>query len=141
MGYELKTKQNDGDVFACIELVESERKKADAYRLLDLFSETTGYEAKMWGAGIIGFGSYNYKYVSGHEGQAPLTGFSPKKTRFSLYMATGDPEREKFLDKLGKHKAGKACVYINKLEDVDEEVLVEMIRRSVSWLKETYPER
>ncbi|PYZ95503.1 hypothetical protein CR205_18390 [Alteribacter lacisalsi] len=140
MGYEVKTKQTDDDVIEFIERVENPKKRADAYRLLELFTAAAGYEAKMWGASIIGFGSYNYKYPSGHEGTAPLVGFSPRKANFSLYMATGDPRREAYLEKLGKHKAGKACVYINKVDDVDEEVLRTMIERSVTWLKEEYPE-
>jgi hypothetical protein len=79
--YELKTKENDNSVLEFIEQIEHPRKKEDAYRLLDLFTETTGYPAKMWGPSIIGFGSYHYKYDSGHEGDAPLVGFSPRKRR------------------------------------------------------------
>ncbi|WP_053217050.1 DUF1801 domain-containing protein [Virgibacillus senegalensis] len=137
--YELKTKENDRSVLEFIDAVDHPKKKEDAYRLLDLFTETTGYQAKMWGTSIIGFGAYHYKYASGHEGDAPLVGFSPRKARISLYMATGDPDRGALLDKLGKHKAGKACVYINKLDDIDREVLKQMITQSVAFLQETYP--
>ena len=139
MAYELKTKETDHSVVEFIEGVESPKKREDAYRLLDLFTETTGYEAKMWGPSIIGFGSYHYKYPTGHEGDAPLVGFSPRKAKISLYFATGDPEREELLKQFGKHTSGKACVYINKLADVDEEVLKQLIVQSVSFLEKTYP--
>ncbi|GGJ54111.1 DUF1801 domain-containing protein [Virgibacillus salexigens] len=137
--YELKTKENEDDVIEFIEQVESPKKKEDAYRLLDIFTETTGYPAKMWGTSIIGFGSYHYQYASGHEGDAALVGFSPRKAKFSLYFATGDQEREDLLQKLGKHTSGKACVYINKLADIDIDVLKQLINQSVTFLKEKYP--
>lgn len=138
--YELKTKQNDASVIEFIEGVENPKKREDAYRLLDIFSETTGFEAKMWGPSIIGFGSYHYKYKTGHEGDAPLVGFSPRKTKISLYFATGDPERAKLLESFGKHTSGKACVYINKVADIDESVLKQLIHQSVSFLQKTYPD-
>ncbi|WP_153465578.1 DUF1801 domain-containing protein [Sediminibacillus terrae] len=137
--YELKTKENEHSVIAFIEAVDHPKKREDAYQLLDIFTETTGYQAKMWGASIIGFGSYHYKYASGHEGDAPLVGFSPRKARISLYMATGDPNREKLLPELGKHMAGKGCIYINKLADINPAVLKKMIIQSVTFLQEAYP--
>ncbi|EFM11136.1 protein of unknown function DUF1801 [Paenibacillus curdlanolyticus YK9] len=136
--YEPKTKETDNSVIAFIENVENPKKKEDAYQLLDLFTETTGYPAKMWGPSIIGFGSYHYKYASGHEGDAPLVGFSPRKAQISLYFATGDTGREALLEKFGKHTAGKACVYIKKVADIDTEVLKSLIHRSVKFLQETY---
>ncbi|WP_456276309.1 DUF1801 domain-containing protein [Bacillus sp. AK128] len=138
--YELKTKENDLDVIEFIEKVDHPKKREDAYKLLDIFAETTGYEAKMWGASIIGFGSYHYKYASGHEGDAPLVGFSPRKAKISLYFATGDTNREHLLQKFGKHTTGKACVYINKIDDIDTEVLKELILQSIKFLKDTYPD-
>ncbi|MGD6802813.1 DUF1801 domain-containing protein [Rossellomorea aquimaris] len=137
--YELKTKENDSSVIEFIENVDSEKKREDSYKLLDIFTETTGYQAKMWGPSIIGFGSYHYKYKTGHEGDAPLVGFSPRKAKISLYFATGDPEREELLEKFGKHTSGKACVYINKVADIDEEVLKDLINQSVEFLQKTYP--
>ncbi|RBP07920.1 DUF1801 domain-containing protein [Rossellomorea aquimaris] len=137
--YELKTKQNDSSVIEFIEAVENEKKREDAYKLLDIFTETTGFEAKMWGPSIIGFGSYHYKYKTGHEGDAPLVGFSPRKAKTSLYFAPGDPEREKVLDSFGKHTTGKACVYINKVADIDQDVLKQLINQSVNFLQKTYP--
>ncbi|MDQ0226304.1 DUF1801 domain-containing protein [Metabacillus niabensis] len=137
--YELKTKENDASVIEFIENVENPKKREDAYQLLDLFTETTGYQAKMWGPSIIGFGAYHYKYDSGHEGDAPLVGFSPRKAKISLYFATGDTKREELLKKLGKHTSGKACVYINKVADIDVTILKELIKQSITFLKEKYP--
>jgi hypothetical protein len=137
--YELKTKETDNSVIAFIENVENLKKREDAYRLLDIFTETTGYTAKMWGPSIIGFGAYHYKYESGHEGDAPLVGFSPRKAKISLYFATGDSLREALLQDFGKHTAAKACVYINKVADINVDVLKELINQSVMFLKETYP--
>ncbi|MFC4411713.1 DUF1801 domain-containing protein [Chungangia koreensis] len=138
--YKLKTKETDHSVIEFIERVDSPKKKADAYRLLDIFTEATGLEAKMWGPSIIGFGSYHYKYQSGHEGEAPLVGFSPRKAKISLYFTPGESEREELLKRFGKHTTGAACVYINKLADIDEEILKELILASVKFLQETYPQ-
>ena len=137
--YELKTKENDRSVLEFIESVETPKKREDAYKLLDIFTETTGFQAKMWGPSIIGFGSYHYKYPSGHEGDAPLVGFSPRKAKTSLYFVPGDTKRQELLQNFGKHTTGKACVYINKLADVDVEVLKQLIEQSVSFIQETYP--
>lgn len=139
--YEVKTKETDSSVIEFIESVDSPKKREDAYKLLDIFTETTGYEAKMWGPSIIGFGKYHYKYESGHEGDAPLVGFSPRKAKISLYFATGDTQREKLLKEFGKHTAGKACVYINKVADIQVDVLKALIKQSVTFLKETYPDQ
>lgn len=138
--YELKTKETENSVIEFIENADNPKKREDAYQLLDIFTETTGFPAKMWGPSIIGFGSYHYKYASGHEGDAPLVGFSPRKGKTSLYFAPGDEAREALLQKFGKHTTGKACVYINKVSDIDVEVLKEMIVQSVKFLRSTYPE-
>ena len=138
--YEQKTKETDHSVIEFIDNVENLKKREDAYKLLDIFTETTGYPAKMWGPSIIGFGSYHYKYESGHEGAAPLAGFSPRKAKISLYFATGDTGRDTLQQQLGKHTSGKACVYINKIADIDVEVLKAMIKQSVKFLNETYPD-
>lgn len=137
--YELKTIETDNSVIEFIENVESPKKREDAFKLLDIFSEITGYKAKMWGPSIIGFGAYHYKYASGHEGDAPLVGFSPRKAKISLYFATGETKREELLKDFGKHTTGKACVYINKVADIDVDVLKALINQSVRFLKETYP--
>ncbi|QCJ41109.1 DUF1801 domain-containing protein [Bacillus sp. S3] len=139
--YELKTKETENSVIEFIEKVDSLKKREDAYKLLDIFTETTGYPAKMWGPSIIGFGSYHYKYESGHEGDAPLVGFSPRKVKISLYFAPGETKREELLEEFGKHTTGKACVYINKVADIDVDVLRALIKESVTFLKEMYPEQ
>jgi hypothetical protein len=139
--YELKTKENDNSVIEFIENVDSSKKREDAYKLLDIFTETTGFKAKMWGPSIIGFGSYHYKYESGHEGDAPLVGFSPRKAKHSLYFATGDDKRADLLKDFGKHTTGKACVYINKVDDIDTDVLKALINRSIEFLQDLYPSK
>lgn len=139
MAYQQKTKETDHSVVEFIESVENPKKRDDAYNLVDIFSVATGYDAKMWGPSIIGFGSYHYKYESGHEGDAPLVGFSPRKAKISLYFAPGDPNREELLKNLGKHTTGKGCVYINKLADIEIDVLKKLITQSVQYLQEKYP--
>lgn len=136
--YELKTKETSNSVIEFIESVENPKRREDAYRLLDIFTEVTGLEAKMWGPSIIGFGSYHYKYLSGHEGDAALVGFSPRKAKMSLYITTGASKEAELLHKLGKHTSGKSCLYVNKLEDIDIEVLKKIIIRSIDFMKETY---
>ncbi|MEH7236795.1 DUF1801 domain-containing protein [Bacillus sp. JJ1562] len=138
--YELKTKENDASVIEFIEKVDNLKKREDAYKLLDIFTEMSGYPAKMWGPSIIGFGSYHYKYATGHEGDAPLVGFSPRKAKISLYFTTSETKRKELLENFGKHTSGKGCVYINKIADVDVEVLEEFITQTIKFLKETYPE-
>ncbi|KAA0965512.1 DUF1801 domain-containing protein [Sporosarcina sp. ANT_H38] len=137
--YEQKTKETDDNVIEFIEQVESLKKREDAYRLLDLFHEATGFEAKMWGPSIIGFGSYHYVYKTGHEGDAPLVRFSPRKAKISLYFAPGDTKREELLARFGKHTSGKACVYINKVDDIDIGVFKELITQSVAFTQNQYP--
>ena len=138
--YKLKTKETDASVIEFIESVDHPKKREDAFRLLDIFTEVTGYDAKMLGPSIIGFGHYHYKYQTGHEGDAPLVGYSPRKAKISLYFAPGDREREQLLQQFGKHTTGKACVYINKLADVDEDILKALIQQSIAFLRKTYPE-
>jgi hypothetical protein len=139
MTYQQKTKETDNSVIVFIEGVDNLKKREDAYKLIDIFTETTGYEAKMWGPSIIGFGSYHYKYESGHEGDAPLVGFSPRKAKISLYFAPGVTKREQLLKYFGKHTSGKGCVYINKIADIDIAVLKSLIIESVQFLQKTYP--
>ena len=139
MSYQQKTKETDHSVIEFVENVENPKKREDAYKLIDVFTETTGYEAKMWGPSIIGFGSYHYKYESGHEGDAPLVGFSPRKAKISLYFAPGETKRDELLKDFGKHTTGKGCVYINKIADIDVNVLIELITQSVEFLQKKYP--
>lgn len=124
-----------------VEEIEDEKKRQDAYQLIQLFSEETGYEPKMWGTNIIGFGRYHYKYASGHEGDAASIGFSPRKAQFSIYLSQPDNEkRAEQLARLGKHKMGKGCLYIKKIADIDPAVLKELVQDSISYIKETYPD-
>ena len=137
--YENKTKETDASVTEFIDSVDSEKKREDAYRLLEIMGELSGEPAKMWGKSIIGFGSYHYKYESGHEGDSLRLGFSPRKAKHSLYLMSGFDGYEEIMSRLGKYKTGKSCLYINKLADVDEEVLKELILASLKWMDEKYP--
>lgn len=138
---EPKMRETGKSVTEFIESVDYEKKKADAYRLLEIFEEVTGFEAKMWGPSIIGFGKYHYKYASGREGDAPLVGFSPRKARISLYLAYESEEREKLLANFGKHKTSKACIYVNKLADIDTDVLKDLIKHTVETYQNLYPDK
>jgi len=132
-------RETDASVIEFIENVESEKKKADAYQLLDIFKEVTGYDPKMWGPSIIGFGSYHYTYASGREGDAPLVAFSPRKAKISLYLTYESEEREKLLENFGKHTKSKACIYVNKLADIEIHVLKALIKQTVEHYQKLYP--
>ncbi len=132
---ELKTKLNDGNVFDFLNSVENEQRKNDSFEMLRIMQEVVGEQPKMWGGSIIGFGSYHYKYASGREGDWMLTGFSPRKQSLTLYIMSGFKGYEDLLAKLGKYKTGKSCLYIKKLEQVDESVLRELISASVEYLR------
>ncbi|GEO11079.1 DUF1801 domain-containing protein [Segetibacter aerophilus] len=116
--------------------VDNEQKKADSFRLIELMQEWSGFEPRMWGPTIIGFGSYHYKYTSGHEGDAPLLGFSPRKPEFSLYVYTPAKDNKHLLDNLGKFKMGKACIYMKKLSDIDIPTLEKLCKASIEYLNE-----
>ncbi len=127
MGKENKTKVTEIEVVDFINsFVYSEEKKQDSLQLIELMQKWSGFEPKMWGPTIIGFGSYHYKYATGREGDCLLIGFSPRKKEFSLYVYTPNQENEDLLNKLGKFKMGKACIYINRLIDIDLDVLKEL---------------
>ena len=131
----LKTTRNDGDVRAYLESVANKQRRQDALAMLELMREITGEEAEMWGESIVGFGSYRYRYASGRQGDWFLTGFAPRKQALTLYIMPGFERYEALLAKLGKHKIGKSCLYINKLADVDEDVLKEIITASVERMR------
>lgn len=134
---ELKTKKNDGDVEAFLNTVEPEKKRKDSFEILELMEEVTGEKATMWGESIIGFGSYHYTYASGREADWMLVGFSPRKQNITLYIMSGFDNYQNLLDKLGKHKTGKSCLYIKKTEDVDMDVLRDLVKQSVDHMIET----
>lgn len=118
--------------------VDNEQKKADSLQLIALMSEWSGFEPKMWGPTIIGFGSYHYKYASGHEGDAPLIGFSPRKAEFSLYVFSATEENKHLLNNLGKFKMGKACIYIKKLSDINIEALKKICEATFDYLEKLH---
>ena len=126
---EIKTKPTGAAVDAFIAAVEKPVRRADAISLREMMERVTGAPATMWGPSIIGFGSYHYRYASGHEGDACRVGFSPRAANLVLYVG-GFDEYESLLGRLGKHKTSKACLYLNKLADVDAGVLEEIVRRS-----------
>lgn len=116
--------------------VDNNQKRTDSFRLIELMTEWSGFEPKMWGPTIIGFGSYYYKYASGHEGDAPLIGFSPRKAEFSLYVYSPVEEQKHLLDTLGKFKMGKACIYAKRLSDINIKTLKEICKATIAYLKE-----
>jgi hypothetical protein len=135
-----KTIETSENVTEFIDSVSDEVKRRDSFEIIALMRKCTGHEPKMWGPGIVGFGSYHYRYESGHEGDAPLIGFSPRSNSFSLYLATDFPAKESLLQRLGKHKLGKGCIYIKRLSDVDKAILEEMITDSFEYMKRKYPD-
>lgn len=134
---ELKTQKTEASVEAFLNTVEHDRKRADSFEILNLMKEVTGEEPVMWGPSIIGFGSYHYKYASGRDADWFLTGFSPRKQNLTLYIMSGFDAYDKLLAKLGKYKTGKSCLYINKLEDVDMDVLRDLVKKSVEHMIKT----
>jgi hypothetical protein len=134
---ELKTQPNEQNVENFLNGVENEAKREDSFSILELMKEETGAEPIMWGDSIVGFGRYHYKYASGREGEWFLTGFSPRKQNLTLYIMSGFEEYDELLGKLGKHSTGKSCLYIKKLEDVDQDVLRELVSKSVAHMKES----
>jgi hypothetical protein len=133
-----KTEVTAKSVDEFIAALDTEIKRDDAYALIKIFKGITGFNAKMWGPSIIGFGTHHYKYESGHEGDMPLACFSPRKSAIVLYLSKFD-KKEGLLKKLGKHKATGGCVYIKKLEDVDLEILKKMVTASFKNVKKNYP--
>jgi len=137
---ELKTKQTNADVIDFIKtFADTEQKRNDSFELLKLMKDQTGFESRMWGESIIGFGSYHYKSErSRQEGDWPLVGFSPRKAAISLYVYTGLKEHEHLLKDLGKFKMGKACIYVKKLSDINKEVLGKLIKETIAFLQSKY---
>ena len=136
-----KTEETTANVEEFINsFANSEQKRQDSFELIKIMQDLTGCEPKLWGPTIIGFGSYHYKYASGHEGDAPIVGFSPRKAEFSLYAFTGLKEHEYLLQNLGKFKIGKVCIYFKNLSDLNQSELKKLIKESVTWVKKTYPD-
>jgi hypothetical protein len=116
--------------------VENEQKKTDSFQLIKFMTEWSGFEPKMWGPTIIGFGSYHYKYASGHEGDMLIIGFSPRKAEFSLYVYSPTAESKPLLDELGKFKMGKACIYVKKLSDINIDILEKICKTTIEYINE-----
>lgn len=133
----IKTLVNDASVEDFIHSVEGDTKKADAFRILEIYKKATNEMPKMWGSSMIGFGQYHYKSErSRQEGDWPLAAFSPRKQSLTLYVMSDLHDYSDLLDRLGKHKTSKACLYINKLSDVDISVLEQLVKRSYEDAKE-----
>ena len=135
---ENKTQPTGASVTAFLNAIDDPRKKKDARKVASMMRRATGHRAKMWGPSIVGYGKYHYKYDSGREGDFMLTGFSPRKQALTVYIMPGFDEFPALMKKLGKYTTGKSCLYIKKLEDVDEKVLEQLIERSVKVMRKRY---
>ena len=136
---ENKTVKTDGSVKSFLAAIQHPTRARDAQTLLALFEKITGYPAKMWGPSIIGFGQYHYVYDSGREGDFCATGFSPRKANQSIYIMPGYHDYSEILSRIGKYKKGKACLYVNKIADIDIDVLEELIRAGLRDLDAKWP--
>lgn len=133
-----KTLQTSVAPEAFIQTVDSKIRRENALLLLPWFTEVTGFEPVMWGPSIIGYGRYYYKYDSGHEGEYLITGYSPRKANLVFYIMPGYRDLSEPLARLGKHKLGKSCLYINKLADIDMDVLKEIVSAGVTYIRDNY---
>jgi hypothetical protein len=138
---EMKTKPTDAAVDAFLDEVGDPARRDECRTILELMREVTGAEPKMWVGGMVGFGSYHYRYESGREGDWFVTGFSPRKANLTLYIMAGFDRYEVLLERLGKFKTGKSCLYLKRLSDVDIDVLEELVRESVAHVSGTYERR
>ncbi len=136
---ELKTKPTEANVEEYLDTIEDPRRRADCAAISALMKKVTKCEPRMWGPSIVGFGSYHYRYETGHEGDACLAGFSPRKPEIVVYIADAFESREKLLQELGKHRASKVCVYIKRLSDIDVAVLEKLVKASVAEARRRYP--
>ncbi|HTR01293.1 MAG TPA: DUF1801 domain-containing protein [Candidatus Acidoferrum sp.] len=135
----IKTKKNTASVADFMDAVPNETRRADAKAVAKLMRKITGKPPKMWGPSIVGFDQYHYQYDSGHEGDLCMLGFSPRGSALVLYLLVGFDGQEAMLKQLGKHKRGKGCLYINKLADVNMDVLEQMMRATYAWMQAKYP--
>lgn len=136
--YELKTKLNDGNVLEFLNKVDNKRRREDSLKLLDLMQNITKDFPKMWGDSIIGFGEYAYTNKSGFKGEWMKIGFSPRKQSLTLYIMNGYDHYDDLLSKLGKHRIGKSCLYINKLADIDIDILSQLIEHSYNYVTNNF---
>ena len=138
--YEAKTRETEVDVDAFIDAVPDPQRREDAKRLRAMMERVSGYPARMWGPSIVGFGRYHYRYESGHEGEAARIGFSPRAKELVLYVVESFSRYQALMDRLGKYKTGKSCLYVKRLSDVDEAVLEELIAEGLAYMRDKYPE-
>jgi hypothetical protein len=133
-----KTVETKASVAAFVKSIKEEKKRKDFSQIMELFSKATKLEPKMWGSAIVGFGSYNYKYESGREGDAPLTGMASRASGITLYLGTKFDKSEELFVKLGKYKLSGGCVHVKKLEDIDTSILTKMVKNSVAYTKKQH---
>lgn len=136
---ELKTKPTEASVEEYLDAIEDPRRRADCAAILALMKRVTNFEPKMWGPSMVGFGSYHYRYASGHEGDAYLAGFSFRKPEIVVYIADGFESRDELLRQIGKHRTGKVCLYFKRLSDIDVGVLEKLVKASVAEVRKRYP--
>jgi hypothetical protein len=134
-----KTIETENSVADFLATISDVKRREDCSILINLLSNLSEFEPKMWGSSIVGFGIYNYKYESGHAGNAPLVGVASRKSALTVYLASNFEEKEALLSQLGKHKSSKACLYIQKLEDIDITILSQLVQKSITQIKELYP--
>lgn len=134
-----KTTETDTDAYHFLALLPDENRRADSLQLVKIMEEASGFGPRVWRENIVGFGRYHYRYASGHEGDAPIVAFAPRKNELVVYLSSAFDEREQLLSELGKHKSGKGCIYIKKLADVNVETLRRLIKASLTWTQKKYP--
>jgi nucleoid DNA-binding protein len=134
-----KTIETRESVAGFLATIKDEKRRKDCSAIIDLITEQTGLEPKMWGTSIVGFGSYHYKYESGREGDAPLTGLASRANAITLYLVSDFEGREELLSKFGKYKTDKGCVYIQRLEEIDTSILIKMVKKSIQYYQKKYP--
>ena len=134
-----KTVETKNSVAGFLAKIKDGQKRKDCSAIIELLAGQTELEPKMWGPGIVGFGSYHYVYESGREGDAPLVGLSPRASAIVFYLSTNFEKRKELLKSFGKHKTGKGCIYIQKLDDIDTGILVKMVKNSIKHVKKIYP--
>ncbi len=138
---ELKTKPTSASVTAYVNAIDDPAKRRDVKKVAAMMRRATGKRPKMWGPSMVGYGVYEYRYPTGNSGEWMLTGYAPRKQALTVYIMTGFTPFESLMKKLGKYKTGKSCLYIKKLDDVDEKVLEDLITRSVERMRKSYNTR
>jgi hypothetical protein len=136
-----KTTETNLSVTEYLQQISDEKRRTDCAEMIELFKTSTGLEPKMWGTSIVGFGSYHYIYESGRQGDAPLVGLSSRANAISLYLSSEFEGKSELLQQLGKHKSGKGCIYLQKIEDINPIVLSKLILHSIAYIQKKYPKQ